>query len=94
MATDTVIQKKIFGPGMHPLDLAKWTTLIISIEEMKDIMKIVKSFDESSLLIKGVKQKKTIENEAKKQKGGFLSMLAGTSAPSLLRNMSAGKGVI
>ena len=61
---------------------------------MKDIMKIVKSFDESSLLIKGVKQKKQLKMRQRNKKGGFLSMLAGTSAPSLLRNMSAGKGVI
>ena len=36
-------------------------------------MKIVKSLEESGLLIKSVS--KTIQNEAKKQKGGFLSML-------------------
>ena len=36
-------------------------------------MKIVKSFEESGLLIKGVSR--TIENEAKKQRGGFLGML-------------------
>ena len=51
-------------------------TLIISNEEMNDIMKIVKSLKESSLSIKGVS--KTIENEAKEQKGGFLEMLLGT----------------
>ena len=73
LATDTVIQKKIFGPGMHPLDLAKWTTLIISIEEMKDIMKIVKSFDESSLLIKGVKQKKQLKMRQRNKKVDFLA---------------------
>ena len=39
------------------------TTLIISNEEMNDIMKIVKSLEESALLIEGVSQ--TIKNEAK-----------------------------
>ena len=48
------------------------TTLIISIEEMNDIMKIVKSLEESDLLIKGVSE--TIKNEAKEQKRGFPSM--------------------
>ena len=43
---------------------------------MNDIMKIVKSLKESSLSIKGVS--KTIKNEAKEQKGGFLEMLLGT----------------
>ena len=51
-------------------------TLIISNEEMNDIMKIVKSLKEPSLSIKGVS--KTITNEAKEQKGGFLEMLLGT----------------
>ena len=42
-ATDTAIQKKIHGSG-HPFDLAsRTTTLIISNEEMEDMMKIVKS---------------------------------------------------
>ena len=56
---DAAIHKKIFGSGN--------TTLIISNEEMNDIMKIIKSLEESVLLIKGVS--KTIKNEAKEQKG-------------------------
>ena len=67
-ATDAACHKKVFGSGV--------TTLIILNEEMNDIMKIVKSFEESGLLIKGVSQ--TIKIEAKEQKGGFLSMLLGT----------------
>ena len=46
------------------------TALFISNEEMEDIMKIVKSFEESGLLIKGIS--KTIKNEAKEQKAGFI----------------------
>ena len=61
------------------------TTLIFSNEEMKDIMKIVKSLEESLLLIKDVRE--TNKNEAKKQKGGFLSMLLGTIGASLLGNI-------
>ena len=63
-ATDAAIHKKMFGSGM--------TTLIISTEEMNDIMKIVKLLEESGLLIKVVSQ--TIKNEPKEQKGRFLSM--------------------
>ena len=46
------------------------TTLIISSDEMGDVIKIVKSFEDSGLLIKGVT--KTVQNEAKEQKVGFL----------------------
>ena len=66
--------KKIHGSGT--------TALIISNEEMEDIMKIVKSLEESGLLIKGIS--KTIKNEGKEQKGGFLQMLLGTLAVSML----------
>ena len=65
------------------------TTLIISNEEMNDIMKIVKSLEESCLLIKGVSE--VIQNEAIEQKDRFLSMLLDTSGASLLWNLSAGK---
>ena len=64
-ATDVAIHKKMFGSGT--------TTLIISNEEMNDIIKIIKSLEESGLLIKGVSQ--TIKNEVNEQKGVFLSML-------------------
>ena len=59
---------------------------------MEYIMKIVKSLAESGLLIKGVR--KTIKNEAKEQKGGFLSILLGTLGASLLGNLLTGKGTI
>ena len=53
------------------------TTLIISNEEMDDIMKIIKYLEESAVsLIKGVSE--TITNEAKEQKGGFIGKLLGT----------------
>ena len=58
---------------------------------MEDIMKIVKSLEDSGVLIKGVTQ--TIEGETKEQIGGFLGMLLGTLGTSLLRNMVAGKGL-
>ena len=67
-------------------------TLIISNEEMNDIMKMLKSLEESGLLIKGVSE--AIKNEAKEQKGGFLSMLLGTLGASLLGNLLTGKGTI
>ena len=59
---------------------------------MKDILKIVKSLEDSGLLLKGVSE--TIKNEAKEQKGRLLSMLLGTLGASLLENMLADKGVI
>ena len=59
---------------------------------MEDILKIVKSLEDSGLLLKGVCE--TIKNEAKEQKRGFHSMLLGTLGASLLGNMLAGKGVM
>ena len=67
-------------------------TLIISKEEMNDVIKITKSFEESRLLIKGVSE--TIKNKAKEQKRGFLGTLLGTLGASLLGNILTGKGVI
>ena len=58
---------------------------------MKDIIRIVKSLEDSGLLMEGVS--KTIQNEAKEQKGGFVSMLLGTLGASLLGNILAGKGI-
>ena len=58
---------------------------------MKDILKIIKSLEDSGLLL-GVSE--TIKNEAKGQKGEFLSMLLGTLCVSLLGNMLSGKRVI
>ena len=65
------------------------TTLIVSNEEMDDIMKIVQALEDSKTLLKGVT--KTIKNEIKEQKGRFLSMLLGTLRASLLGNLLAGK---
>ena len=60
---------------------------------MNDIMKIIEALENSGILLKGVT--KTIENETKEQKGGFLSMLLGTLGASLLGNLlSGGKGII
>ena len=67
-------------------------TLIISNEEMNHIMKIVQALEDSNILLKGVT--KTIENETKEQKGGFLSMLLGKLGASLLGNLLSGKGII
>ena len=68
------------------------TTLIISNEEMYDIMKIVQALEDSKILIRGVTKK--IKNETKEQKGGFLSMLLGTLGVSSLGNLLAGKGFV
>ena len=89
-AADAGIHKKILGSGHNN------TTLIISNDEMDDILKIVKSLDDSGVLLKGVSE--TIQHEAKEQRGGFLGMLLGTLGASLLGDVLSkglsGKGVI
>ena len=82
----------MFGSVPRPSVLPKQSTLTILNGEMNDIMKIVKSLEESSLLIKGVSE--TIKNEAKEQKGEFFGMLLGTLGASVLGNLVAGKGII
>ena len=59
---------------------------------MNDIMKIVKALENPNVLLKGVT--KTIKNETKEQKGGFLSMLLGTLGASLLGHLLTGKGTV
>ena len=83
-AADAGIHKKVLGSGDN-------TTLIISNDEMEDIIRIVKSLEDSGLLIKGVTE--TVQNEVKEQKGGFLSMLLSTLDANLLGSILAGKGV-
>ena len=68
------------------------TTLIISNEEMNDIIKIIQALENSNILLKGIT--KTIKNETKEQKGVFLSMLLGTLGASLLGNLLIGKGIL
>ena len=90
-AIDGSIKKKMLGSGATKG--AGTTTLTISNNEMNDIIKIVKSLEDSGVLLKGVS--KIIKNEAKEQRGGFLSMLLGTLGASLLGNvLTGGKGVI
>ena len=80
---DRSIQKKIHGSGIK---------LIIEEGDMRDIMKIIEALENSGILLKGVS--KTIENETKEQRGGFLSMLLGTLGASLLGNLlTGGKGI-
>ena len=68
------------------------TTLIISNEEMNDIMKIIQALKYSNVLLKGVT--KTIKNETKEQKGTFLSLSLGTLGASLLGKLLSGKGTV
>ena len=78
----TGIQKQMYGSG----------TKIILNEEVNDIMKIVQALENCNVLLKGIT--KTIENETKEQKGGFLGILLGTLGASLLGNMLTGKGLL
>ena len=82
-AIDGSLQKKNHGSGIN---------LIIEEEDIKDIIKIIKELENSDILLKGVS--KTIENEIKEQRGGFLSMLLGTLGASLLGNLLTGKGIV
>ena len=82
-AIDGSIPKKIQGLGIK---------LIIEEEDMQDIIKIIKDLENSDILLKGVS--KTIENEIKEQRGGFLSMLLGTLGASLLGKLLTGIGII
>ena len=87
-AIDGSIKKKMRGAGA--------ATLIISNDEMDDILKIVKSLENSGVLLKGVSE--AIQHKAKEQRGGFLSMLLGILGASLLGDALSkglsGKGVI
>ena len=74
----------MFGSGFK--------TLIISNEEMKDILKIIESLEESGLLKKAVS--KIIKNEAKQKKGGFLAMLLGNLGASFSGNILTSKGTV
>ena len=88
-AADAGIHKKILGSGHN-----NNTNLIISNDEMDNILKIVKSLEDSGVLLKS----ETIQHEAKEQRGGFLSMLLGTLGASLLGDVLSkglsGRGVI
>ena len=77
-AADAGIHKKMLGSGKHLSGSASHnnTILIISNDEMEDIIKTIKSLEDSGLLFIGDSEK--IQSEAKEQKGGFLSMLLGT----------------
>ena len=81
---DGAIHKEMFESG--------FTTLIISNKERNDIKKIVKSLEESGLLMKGVSE--TTKNEAKEQKVRFLGILIGTLGASILRNLLTDKGKV
>ena len=83
-AIDGGIQNKMQGDGIK---------LMIEDEDMSDIMKIIEALEKSGILLNGVG--KTIENEVKEQKEGFLSMLLGTLGASLSGNLlTGGKGIM
>ena len=67
------------------------TILIISNDEIHDIIEMVKYLEDSEVSLKGLTE--TVQNEVKKLKGGFLSMLLGTLGASLLGNLLRGKRI-
>ena len=100
--TDAGLHKKILGSGKCPLSSPLLTRpsssashnnaiLIISNDEMKDIVKIVKTLEDSGLLPEGISE--AIQNEAKEQRGGFLSKSLGTLGASLLGDILTGKEI-
>ena len=82
-AADAGIHKKILGSGN--------TTLIISNNEMKDIIKVAQELEDSNILLKWITE--TVENELKEQEWGFISMLLGILGASLIENLLTGKGI-
>ena len=89
-ATDAEIHKNLLA-SRNPSSRHNNTVLIKSNDEMEVIIKIVKSLENSHLLLKGVT--KTVQNEVKEQKVGFLSMLLGTLGPCLLGNLLTSRGI-
>ena len=78
--------KKILGPG-------NTTILIMSNDEIEDIIEIVKSLENSGLLLKGVTE--TVWNEVKEQKAGILPLLLGTLGAWKARGINrAGEGIV
>ena len=77
------VYKRKYGSGVN---------LIIEQEVMRDIMKIIKALENSGILLKGVS--KTIKNETKEQRGGFLSMLRGNMYVMLGNLLTGGKGIM
>ena len=85
-AADVGIHKQILGSAHN-----NTTTLIILNNEIEDLIKMVKSLEDSGLLLKGVTE--TVQNEVKEQKGGFVSMLLDTLGACLLGNLLKGKTI-
>ena len=73
-AIDAGVQKKIYGSELK--------TFVISNDDIQDVLKIIKSPENSGLLLKAIH--KTIHNDISEQTGGFLSMPLGTLGASLL----------
>ena len=86
-ATDAPINEKILGSGNH-------TTLIISNDDMQNLLKIVRSLEDNGILLDGITE--TVKNEVKEQRSSFLSILLGTLGVSLLGDLKhlSGRGVI
>ena len=77
---------------LAPLGITAAASAIDVGIQKNDIMKMVQALKDSNVLLKRVT--KTIKNETKEQKGGFLSMLLGTLGASLLGNLLTGKGIV
>ena len=76
-------KKKIRGSGT--------TNLVISNEELNDIMKIIQALEDSNIVLKEIS--KTTKNDIKEQNGNGLGMILGTLGASLLGNLLSGKRI-
>ena len=83
-AADAGIHKKILGSCNH-------TTLIISNDDLKDFLKVVKLLENNGILLEEIT--KTVKNEVKEEKGGFLSILLSAHGSFLVTSMVTGKGI-
>ena len=84
-AADAAIHKKVFRTG-------NYTTLIISNDDLNDLLKVIKSLGNSGILLDGITE--TVKYEVKEQKDGFSSTLLSVVGSALLSSMLSGKGVI
>ena len=71
--------------GRGAIRAGKGINIVISNDNMDDIIRIIKSPENAVVLIDGVSE--TVEHDTKKQKGRFICMLLGTWGASMLGNM-------
>ena len=82
----------LIDAGIKKIIHSSWTTLIISNQELNDIMKIVQALEDSNIFLKGVT--KAVKNETREQRGGFLRTPVDILGWILRGNLLSGKGIV